>query len=123
MTKSKTRKDYDYYTMNIPNELRILYEVYIAKHPNLGFKNVSQYFLHLLQLRAAEIIKENPDLRKIKEFKTGSVRYVLQDDGTYKKLIDKKKLLEEIDHMWEPKSSNNRELRKEGKTDKNLNTP
>lgn len=66
-TKKKTRKDYDYYTMNIPNELRILYEAYIAKYPNLGYKNVSQYLLHILQARAEEIIKTNPDLKKIEK--------------------------------------------------------
>lgn len=62
----KTRKDYDYYTLNIPNELRILYKAYIAKYPNLGFKNVSQYLLHILQSKAEKIIKNNPDLKKIK---------------------------------------------------------
>ena len=65
----KTRKDYDYYTMNIPNELRILFEAYIAKHPNLGFKSASQYLLHIIQVRAEEIIRENPDMKKIEEIR------------------------------------------------------
>ncbi len=61
----KTRKDYEYYTLNIPIELRILYEGYIAKYPNLGFKNVSQYLLHILQSKAEKIIKNNPELKKV----------------------------------------------------------
>lgn len=100
----KTRKDYDYYTMNIPNELRILYEVYIAKNPNLGFKNVSQYLLHVLQVRAEDIIKEDPELRKIKEIKLSSKTYILQDDGSYKKVINKE-FLGKINQMWEKKTS------------------
>ena len=98
----KTRRDYDYYTMNIPNELRILYEAYIAKNPNLGFKNVSQYLLHVLQGKAEDIIKEDPDLRKIEEIKLSSKTYILQDDGSYKKVINKE-LLVKIDQMWEKK--------------------
>lgn len=101
----KTRKDYDYYTMNIPNELRILFEAYIAKFPNLGFKNVSQYILHLLQIKAEEIMQKNPDLTKIEEIQLTSGTYVLQGDGTYKKLIGKDKFLEKIEDMWEGKSS------------------
>ena len=101
----KTRKDYDYYTMNIPNELRILFEAYIAKHPNLGFKSASQYLLHIIQVRAEEIIRENPDMKKIEEIALSSGTYVLQEDGTYKKFINKEKLLEKIEDMWEKKSS------------------
>lgn len=82
----KDRKDYDYYTMNFPNELRMLFEAYIRKFPNLGYKNVSQFVLTLLQTEARKIISENPDLAKIKEIKISSGTYVLQDDGTYKKL-------------------------------------
>lgn len=103
MTK-KTRKDYDYYTMNIPNELRILYEAYIAKNPNLGFKNVSQYLLHVLQVRAEDIIKEDPELRKIEQISLSSKTYILQDDGSYKKVISKE-FLGKIDQMWEKKTS------------------
>jgi hypothetical protein len=85
MTK-KTRKDYDYYTMNFSNELRILFEAYIRKYPNLGYKNVSQFVLHLVQKRAEEIMKDNPDLRKIEEITLKDGTYVLQDDGSYKKV-------------------------------------
>lgn len=99
----KTRKDYDYYTMNIPNELRILYEAYIAKNPNLGFKNVSQYLLHVLQGKAEDIIKEDPELRKIEEISLSSKTYILQNDGSYKKVISKE-LLGKIDQMWEKKN-------------------
>ena len=70
--QKKTRKDYDYYTMNIPNELRILFEAYIGKFPNLGFKNVSQYILHILQMKAEEIIQKNLDLNKIEEITLSS---------------------------------------------------
>ena len=102
----KTRKDYDYYTMNIPNELRILFEAYINQHPNLGFKNVSQYLLHILQMKAEEIIKDNPDLKKIEEITLSSGIFVLQKNGSYKKFLNKEKLLEKIEDMWEKKSSN-----------------
>ena len=82
----KNRKDYDYYTMNFPNELRILFEAYIRKFPNLGYKNVSQFVLTLLQIEAKKIITDNPDLAKIKEIKLSSGTYVLQEDGSYKKV-------------------------------------
>jgi len=97
----KSRKDYDYYSLNIPTELRILYEAYISKNPNLGFKNVSQYLLHILQGKAEEILKENPDLKKIEEIKLSSGIYILQQDGTYKKTNpEDKQLLNEIERMW-----------------------
>lgn len=102
----KSRKDYDYYSLNIPNELRILYEAYISKHPNLGFKNVSQYLLHILQGKAEKILKENPDLKKIEEIKLSSGTYKLQEDGTYKKFsAEDKRLLKEIEHLWGKESS------------------
>ncbi|MFX0069560.1 MAG: hypothetical protein ACFFAO_00505 [Candidatus Hermodarchaeota archaeon] len=66
-SKEKSRKDYNYYTLNVPNELRNLYSAYIEKYPNLGFKNVSQYLLHILQSKAEKIIKNNPDLKQIKD--------------------------------------------------------
>lgn len=81
----KSRKDYDYYTMNFPNELRILFEAYIRKFPNLGYKNVSQFVLTLLQNKAEKIIKENLDLAKIEEITLPSGTYILQEDGTYKR--------------------------------------
>lgn len=106
----KTRKDYDYYSMNIPNELRILFKAYITKYPNLGFKNVSQYILHVLQVKAEEIIKDNSELKKIEELKTSSATFILQDDGTYKKILSKEKLfLDKIDQLWEGKSSQDKE--------------
>jgi len=103
--QKKTRKDYDYYTMNIPNELRILFEAYIGKFPNLGFKNVSQYILHILQMKAEEIIQKNLDLNKIEEITLSSGTYILQEDRTYKRIISKDKFLEKIEDMWEGKSS------------------
>ena len=81
----KTYKDYDYYTMNFPNNMRFLFELYIRKFSNLGYNNVSQFVLHLLQQKAEEILKENPDLREIKEIKMPSGTYILQEDGSYKK--------------------------------------
>ena len=97
----KSRKDYDYYSLNIPNELRILYEAYISKYPNLGFKNVSQYLLHILQRKAEEIVQENQDLKKIEEIKLSSGTYILQQDGTYKKFTDEdKQFLNEIERAW-----------------------
>jgi hypothetical protein len=97
----KSRKDYDYYSLNIPNELRIFYEAFISKHPNLGFKNVSQYLLHILQGKAEEILKDNPDLKKIEQIKLSSGIYKLQEDGTYKKFsAEDKLLLKEIENLW-----------------------
>lgn len=105
----KTRKDYDYYTLNIPNELRILFEAFLVNNPNLGFKSVSQYLLHVLQERAEEIIHDNPQLRKIEKLKLPSYSYILQEDGSYKKVLNKEKLLEKITNMWEEESSHNKE--------------
>lgn len=62
MNKKKTSKDYDYYTMKLPKKLSNLFEKYIRKHETLGFKNVSQFALHILQKEAIEILKEDPDL-------------------------------------------------------------
>jgi len=107
----KTRKDYDYYTLNIPNELRILFEAFLVKNPNLGFKSVSQYLLHVLQGKAEEIIHDNPKLRKIEKLRLPSYSYVLQEDNTYKKVINKEKLLEKITQMWEDDSPHNEENR------------
>ena len=103
--QKKTRKDYDYYTMNIPNGLRILFEAYIAKFPNFGFKSVSQYILHLLQMKAEEIIQKNPDLNKIEEITLSSGTYILQEDGKYQKMIGKDRFLEKLEDMWDGKSS------------------
>ena len=105
----KTRKDYDYYTLNIPNELRILFKAYLVKNPNLGFKSVSQYLLHVLQGRAEEIIHDNPKLKKIEKLKLPSYSYIMQENGTYKKVINKEKLLEKITQMWEDEPPPNEE--------------
>ena len=102
----KSRKDYDYYTLNIPNELRILFEAFLVENPNLGFKNVSQYLLHVIQGRAEEIIQDNPKLKKIETLKLSTHSYILEENGTYKKVINKEKLLEKIEHMWEEDSPN-----------------
>jgi len=81
----KTREDYIYYSVSIRNELRIFFEGYIRKYPNLGFKNVSSFITYLLQQKAAEFVKDNPDLAKIEEITLPSGTYILQEDGTYKK--------------------------------------
>jgi len=101
----KARKDYDYYTLNIPNELRILFEAFVVKNPNLGFKSVSQYLLHVIQGRAEEIIHDNPELKRIENLRLLTHSYVLEDDGTYKKVLNKEKLLEKIEQMWDEDSS------------------
>ncbi len=75
-----------YYNVSVPNELRILFQEFIRKYPTLGYKNVSQPILHLLQKKAEEIIKENPDLAKIERITLPSGTYILQEDGTYKKI-------------------------------------
>lgn len=104
----KTRKDYDYYTLNIPNELRILYEAYLLENPNLGFKNVSQYLLHVIQGKAEEIIRDNAKLKKIEKLKLSTHSYILEGNGTYKKVLNKEKLLEKIEKMWDEESPNNK---------------
>lgn len=101
----KARKDYDYYTLNIPNELRILFEAYINQNPNLGFKSVSQYLLHVIQGKAEKIIHDNPELRKIEKLRLSTHSYILEENGTYKKVLNKEKLLEKIEHMWDEASS------------------
>ena len=101
----KARKDYDYYTLNIPNELRILFEAFIVQNPNLGFKSVSQYLLHVIQGKAEDIIHDNPELRKIEKLRLPTHSYVLEEDGSYKKVLNKEKLLEKIEQMWDEESS------------------
>lgn len=81
----KERKDYIYYNLSVPNELRILFEAYISKYPHLGFKNVSQYLLHIIQDEAKKILQENNDLKEIKEIILTTGTWTLQEDGTYKK--------------------------------------
>jgi hypothetical protein len=82
----KENEDYIYYNVSVPNELRLLFELYIRKYRNLGYKRVSQFILNILQTKAEEINKENPDLREIKEIKLPSGTYILQEDGKYKKI-------------------------------------
>jgi len=48
----------DKYTMKIPAELKKLFQEYIDKNPDLGFRKVSQFALHILQEKAIEIKKE-----------------------------------------------------------------
>ena len=98
--QKKTRKDYDYYNLNIPNELRILFEAYLLNNPNLGFKSVSQYLLHTLQNKAEEILRDNPELKKITTIQIGNFIYKLQEDGTYEKAVDNEKFLDKIDELW-----------------------
>ena len=66
--------------MNSPNELRFLFELYIRKNRNLGYKNVSSFVLNILQQKAEELIKENPELAKIEEITLPSGTYILQED-------------------------------------------
>lgn len=72
--------------MNFPNSMRFLFEMYIRKNPNLGFKNVSQFALHILQRKAEELIKDDPTLANIKKITLPSGTYELQEDGTYKRI-------------------------------------
>jgi len=83
----KKREDYSYYNVSIRNELRIFFEAYIRKYPNLGYKNVSSFITTLLQQKAEELVKNNPDLAKIEEITLPSGTYVLQEDGTYKRIV------------------------------------
>ena len=89
----KDRKDYQYYNLSVPIQLRMLFEAYLKSTPTLGHKNVSQYMLKLLQDRAEEILNENPKLKIIEEIELKSGTYVLQKDGRYK--LSKKKELKD----------------------------
>ncbi len=82
----KERKDYIYYNLSVPNELRILFEAFISKYPHLGFRNISQYLLHIIQEEAKKIIHENIDLREIKKIVLNTGTWELGIDGTYKKI-------------------------------------
>lgn len=53
---------YKYYTLKVSLELRDLFERYIKKYKSLGFNNVAQFASHILQEKAIEIVKDNPDL-------------------------------------------------------------
>ena len=85
---SSDKKEFlgDYFNLSVPNDLRLLYEAYIKKYKNLGFKNVSSFMIKILQDKAQDLIKDNPELKQIKKIiiKTGT--YLLQEDGSYKKI-------------------------------------
>ena len=44
------------YNMKIPRELADLFQEYIENHPQLGYRTISQYILHILQDEAKKII-------------------------------------------------------------------
>jgi len=69
MAKKKTSRDYVYYTMKLPITLRDLFDRFFKKYESLGFKNVSQFALHILQKEAEKILMENPDL-EVKDSKS-----------------------------------------------------
>ena len=48
----------DKYTMKMPAELKKLFQEYIDKNSDLGFRKVSQFALHILQEKAIKIKKE-----------------------------------------------------------------
>jgi hypothetical protein len=79
-------KEYKYYTLSVPANLRFLFEAYIRKNKPLGYKNVSQYMLHILQKRAEEILEKDPGLGERKKITISSGTYIRQEDGTYKKI-------------------------------------
>jgi len=51
--------------MIIPMEIKDLIQKYIERNPSLGFKKVSKYILHLLQIEAKRILYNNPELDDI----------------------------------------------------------
>ncbi len=55
----------DKYTLKIPMEIKDLIQKYIERNPSLGFKKVSKYILHLLQIEAKRILDNNPELDDI----------------------------------------------------------
>jgi len=49
----------DYYSMKIPKELADLFEEFITKNRNLGYRTISQYILHVLQDHAKDIVRRD----------------------------------------------------------------
>jgi len=78
----------DNYTMKLPHELVDFLEDYIKKNPQLGYRKVSQYILHIIQDHA----KKLTDFReKVSDQKTVALK-----QGTYTKeeMLDILKSLE-----------------------------
>jgi len=62
--------------------------------------------LHVIQGKAEEIIRDNAKLKKIEKLKLSTHSYILEENGTYKKVLNKEKLLEKIEKMWDEESPN-----------------
>jgi len=59
------------YTLKVPNDLRELFEKYIEKFPNLGYKKISKFIIHLLEKEATKIVKTHPELDYYKDVGRG----------------------------------------------------
>lgn len=63
------------YSMKIPRKLADLFEKFIEKNPNLGYRKVSQYVLYVLQDHARELLANNfeikPKREKVIDLKSG----------------------------------------------------
>ena len=46
------------YNLKVPRELADLFEKYIEKHKELGYRTVSQYILEVLRKEAKQLIDE-----------------------------------------------------------------
>jgi len=46
------------YNMKIPRGIADLFESYIEKHPELGYRTISQFIIEVLRVKAKEIIDE-----------------------------------------------------------------
>ncbi|GAG94662.1 unnamed protein product, partial [marine sediment metagenome] len=52
------------------------------------------------------LIQDNPKLKKIKRLKLPVYSFILDENGTYKKVLNKEKLLKKIEQMWDEESLN-----------------
>ena len=79
----------DSYSTKIPREIADLFQKYIDKNPELGYRKVSQYILYVLQEEVKRLIERNLEIREQKK-ETVTLR-----EGTYTQ-DDLLKLLEKI---------------------------
>ena len=63
----KTRKDYKYYNLSVPEDIRIFYEKYLELNPNLPYNLVSQVLLNIIKEKMRKLAKKHPELRQLYE--------------------------------------------------------
>jgi len=73
--------------MKIPRELADLFEKFIFKNPELGFRKISQYILYVLQDHAQKLLSDNLEVKK-KEEKGITVKSGIYTKEELKKLLE-----------------------------------